>query len=165
MPDFSRRYGRWAVVTGGAQGVGLAFGDALLERGCSVVLVDRQPEVRDVAAARGDARYMDTNAAGGWVWNIDERQTKANASGPMTQDVSEVLVAESLWDIADAPDLADDDDPLGSRGHADVIAVVVGYVASGARGRSSSGRPGWPMKMKPAMRSPGAQKAARTCSE
>ena len=54
VPDFARRYGPWAVVTGAAQGVGLAFGDALLERGCSVVLVDRQPEVRDVAAARGE---------------------------------------------------------------------------------------------------------------
>jgi short-subunit dehydrogenase len=53
VPDFAHRYGPWAVVTGAAQGVGLAYTDALLERGCSVVLVDRQPEVRDVAAARG----------------------------------------------------------------------------------------------------------------
>ncbi len=53
VPDFADRYGPWAIVTGAAQGVGLAFTDALLERGCSVVLVDRQPEVHDVAAARG----------------------------------------------------------------------------------------------------------------
>ena len=46
VPDFAHRYGPWAIVTGAAQGVGLAFTDALLERGCSVVLVDRQPEVR-----------------------------------------------------------------------------------------------------------------------
>ena len=55
MPDFRSHYGPWAIVTGAAQGVGLAFTDALLERGCSVVLVDRQPEVRDVAAARGSS--------------------------------------------------------------------------------------------------------------
>jgi hypothetical protein len=53
VPDFSR-YGPWTVVTGAAQGVGLAFADALLDRGCSVVLVDRQPSVAEVAAARGD---------------------------------------------------------------------------------------------------------------
>ena len=46
VTDFADRYGPWAIVTGGAQGVGLAFGEALLDRGCSVVLVDRQPEVR-----------------------------------------------------------------------------------------------------------------------
>ena len=51
--DFAHRYGPWAIVTGAAQGVGLAFADALLERGCSVVLVDRQAEVHDVATARG----------------------------------------------------------------------------------------------------------------
>ena len=55
MPDFASRYGPWAIVTGAAQGVGLAFTDSLLERGCSVVLVDRQAEVQDVAAARGAA--------------------------------------------------------------------------------------------------------------
>jgi hypothetical protein len=32
-------------------------------------------------------------------------------------------------------------------------------------GRSSISRPAWPMKMKPAIRSPGAQKALRTRSE
>jgi short-subunit dehydrogenase len=55
VSDFARRYGPWAIVTGAAQGVGLAFCDALLERGCSAVLVDRRPDVHDVAAARGAA--------------------------------------------------------------------------------------------------------------
>lgn len=54
MTDFSERYGPWAVVTGAAQGVGLAFTEALLERGCSVVLVDRLPEVTEVAGRLGD---------------------------------------------------------------------------------------------------------------
>ena len=51
MGDFAERYGPWAVVTGAAQGVGLAFAEAILERGVGVVLVDRSPEVVDVAAA------------------------------------------------------------------------------------------------------------------
>lgn len=72
MTDFSTRYGRWALVTGGAQGVGLAFGDALLERGCSVVLVDRQPEVVDVARSRGpEARGLVADLAHpGWLEGV-----------------------------------------------------------------------------------------------
>ena len=73
MPDFARRYGPWAVVTGAAQGVGLAYVDALLERGCSVLLVDRQPEVVDVAAARGaEARSLVADLAEpGWIDALD----------------------------------------------------------------------------------------------
>jgi len=52
---FAERYGPWALVTGAAQGVGLAFTEALLDRGCSVVLVDRLPAVADVAAGLGPA--------------------------------------------------------------------------------------------------------------
>ncbi len=68
MPDFGR-YGPWSVVTGAAQGVGLAFADALLERGCRVVLVDRQPSVTELAADRGDrARAVVTDLAEpGWI--------------------------------------------------------------------------------------------------
>ncbi len=54
MTDFSTRYGPWAVVTGAAQGVGLAFAQALLARDVSVVLVDRLPEVTEVAAGLGE---------------------------------------------------------------------------------------------------------------
>lgn len=50
MPDFAERYGPWAVVTGAAQGVGLAYAEELLERGLHVVLVDRNPAVVEVAA-------------------------------------------------------------------------------------------------------------------
>lgn len=49
MSDFASRYGPWAVVTGAAQGVGLAFTEALLDRGVAVVLVDRDPRVVEVA--------------------------------------------------------------------------------------------------------------------
>lgn len=54
MGAFADRYGPWAIVTGAAQGVGLAFTEALLDRGCSVVLVDRLPEVVPRAASLGD---------------------------------------------------------------------------------------------------------------
>ncbi len=50
MMSFSEQYGPWAVVTGAAMGVGLAFVDELHERGLGVVMVDRDPVVDDVAA-------------------------------------------------------------------------------------------------------------------
>jgi short-subunit dehydrogenase len=69
VTNFATRYGPWALVTGGAQGVGLAFGEALLGRGCSVVLVDRQPEVLEVAQGLGaDARGVVADLADpGWL--------------------------------------------------------------------------------------------------
>ncbi|MCB1028819.1 MAG: SDR family NAD(P)-dependent oxidoreductase, partial [Microthrixaceae bacterium] len=54
MGEFAARYGPWAVVTGAAQGVGLAFAEALVARGVGVVMVDVSPEVAAAAAAVGD---------------------------------------------------------------------------------------------------------------
>lgn len=51
MTDFAERYGPWAVVTGAAQGVGLAYAEELVRRGLAVLLVDRDPKVE--AAAEG----------------------------------------------------------------------------------------------------------------
>jgi short-subunit dehydrogenase len=60
------------LVTGAAQGVGLAFADALLARGCAVVLVDRQPEVTEVAAGLpGDAIGVVADLADpGWLASV-----------------------------------------------------------------------------------------------
>ncbi len=54
MEGFAARYGGWAVVTGAAQGVGLAFTEALIERGLGVVMVDVAPQLENVAAELGD---------------------------------------------------------------------------------------------------------------
>ena len=69
MQDFAERYGPWAVVTGAAQGVGLAFAEAALARGLSVLLVDRSAEVVDVAAGlAGEARGVVADlSVPGWV--------------------------------------------------------------------------------------------------
>jgi hypothetical protein len=59
-------------------------------------------------AVRGDPVYVDTNAAGGWSSDAETTTTTANPAAPMTQDVSEDMVSEILWDVGDAP--AGDDD-------------------------------------------------------
>lgn len=52
-PDGTLRVfdGGTAIVTGGASGIGLALAQALAERGCEVVLADRQIESAEEAAA------------------------------------------------------------------------------------------------------------------
>jgi short-subunit dehydrogenase len=59
MTEYSERFGPWAVVTGAAMGVGLAFVEEIHERGIGVVMVDRDPVVHDVAAAlAGETRAV-----------------------------------------------------------------------------------------------------------
>jgi short-subunit dehydrogenase len=44
------RHGPWAVITGGAQGIGAAFAEALAAQGLSLVLVDRDVEALQAIA-------------------------------------------------------------------------------------------------------------------
>ncbi len=60
--DFAEQYGPWAVVTGAAMGVGLAFVEELHDRGLGVVMVDRDPVVDEVAAGlAGETRTVITD--------------------------------------------------------------------------------------------------------
>jgi short-subunit dehydrogenase len=51
MPDFLTRYGPWALVIGGSEGIGSAFARKLAERGLNLVLVARKPEPLEETAA------------------------------------------------------------------------------------------------------------------
>lgn len=64
--------------------------------------------------------YSDSNAGGGFAFNADTSNTKANLNGGLAQNVSEDMIAEILWDLSDAP-ATDDDQVAGS--HAMVLAV------------------------------------------
>lgn len=68
--------------------------------------------------------YSDSNAGGGFAFNADTSNTKANINGGLAQNVSEDMIAQILWDLADAP-ATDDDQVAGS--HAMVLAVE-GYM-------------------------------------
>jgi short-subunit dehydrogenase len=49
-PDFTRRYGPWALVTGASSGIGAGFARALAERGLNVIVVARRRELLDTLA-------------------------------------------------------------------------------------------------------------------
>jgi short-subunit dehydrogenase len=64
VDSFSERYGPWAVVTGAAAGVGLAFTEELLGRGLSVVMADLSPDVDQVAdGLDGETRTLVTDVS------------------------------------------------------------------------------------------------------
>ena len=85
----------------------------------------------------GEPIYMDSNAGGGFAYNIDTQLTKANGGGVIGQDVSEDMVAEVLWDMGDAG--GTDDDPLAGT-HGPVLNVQSLYLKTAVL--RAVGRPG-----------------------
>ncbi|WP_419759739.1 GolD/DthD family dehydrogenase [Acidisoma sp.] len=49
--------GQVALITGGAQGIGLAIGTLLAEQGARIVIVDQNPKVDEIAAALGNGSF------------------------------------------------------------------------------------------------------------
>jgi uncharacterized protein len=49
--DFSRRYGKWALITGAAQGIGAAYAARLADLGMPVVLLDVEADLLETQAA------------------------------------------------------------------------------------------------------------------
>ena len=50
--QFAQRYGPWALVAGGSEGLGAAFADEIARRGVNLVLVARRSEPLEQTAAR-----------------------------------------------------------------------------------------------------------------
>src|SRR3954451_8023686 len=50
--DFATRYGKWALVTGAAQGIGAAYCWRLVELGMPVVMIDVQVDRLEEQAAK-----------------------------------------------------------------------------------------------------------------
>src|ERR1700712_5161738 len=65
LPDPKRLSGRVAIVTGAARGIGAATAARLTKDGASVLLVDKNPDVEQTAAAIGGvALVLDVSEAG-----------------------------------------------------------------------------------------------------
>jgi uncharacterized protein len=55
--DFLRRYGPWALITGGSEGLGAAFAHRLAKQGLNLVLVARKPAPLEALAAEVRSQY------------------------------------------------------------------------------------------------------------
>jgi len=55
--EFLKKYGPWALVAGGSEGLGAAFADELAGRGLNMVLVSRRPGPLEEKAARLRAEH------------------------------------------------------------------------------------------------------------
>lgn len=65
--SFGERYGPWAVVAGGSDGIGAAFGEALVRRGLAVLLIARSESKLAAQAARLQAIAGTSSAPEGRV--------------------------------------------------------------------------------------------------
>jgi NAD(P)-dependent dehydrogenase (short-subunit alcohol dehydrogenase family) len=73
--------GRVAIVTGGANGIGRAIVDALLDNGCKVAAVDRDASALDILRDEGGANVM----------TITADATQANSAEQAVKQVSSAL--------------------------------------------------------------------------
>ncbi len=58
--SFAKAYdlaGQVAIMTGGAQGIGLAISSMLAAQGARVVIIDQNPEVGEIAEELGQGSY------------------------------------------------------------------------------------------------------------
>jgi hypothetical protein len=90
------------------------------------------------SSARRNQFYVDTNAGGGFSNDLEKDVTMAQATGAMTQNVSEELVSQILWDVGDAP-TNDDDARSGSDRHDDVMKIQVQYLHTATQMRGVAG--------------------------
>jgi len=64
--EFAERYGPWAVIAGGSEGLGAEFAKGLAERGINLVLLARRQTVLDqVAAAMNSIKQVSVQNAEG----------------------------------------------------------------------------------------------------
>lgn len=73
--------------------------------------------------------YSDSNASGGFFDNIDTATTRANAANGLTQNVSENMVSQILWDLGDTTSKnGADDDMLSNADHLKVGNIQASYL-------------------------------------
>lgn len=99
--------GRCAVITGGAAGIGLACASLLVERGARVALLDRDPQVVEIAAGLGsghlglalDLRQLDQlqDAVDLVATHFGRLDFLVNSAGVALLDKA-LEVRESAWD-------------------------------------------------------------------
>ena len=56
--NFEHKYGKWAVVTGCTQGIGLSYVEELARRGMSIVLISRNQEKLELLAKEVKQKFQ-----------------------------------------------------------------------------------------------------------
>ncbi|HEY5928243.1 MAG TPA: hypothetical protein VIV11_41430 [Kofleriaceae bacterium] len=82
-------------------------------------------------AVRGVPYYIDWSTGGGWYVELEQRAHKASLTGGISQNISEWMVAEVMWDLID--DGSGDTDPVVGSTAPHVWDVLVGYLISSSR--------------------------------
>jgi hypothetical protein len=83
-------------------------------------------------AARGVPYYIDYSSGGGWSVELEARVHAASMTGGLSQNISEWMVAEVMWDVSDGA-LDGDSDPMSLGSRADVLDVLFGYLLDANR--------------------------------
>lgn len=90
-------------------------------------------------AVRGIPYYIDHSTGGGWSVELEDRVHAASPTGAMSQNISEWMVAELMWDVTDGP-LDSDGDAFTAGAPIDAMNVLLGYlVAPTASDRGRAG--------------------------
>lgn len=90
-------------------------------------------------AARDVPYYIDWSQGGGWFVELEDRVHAASLTSSMTQNISEWMVAEIMWDVSDGA-LDGDTDAMSAGSETDVFEVLLGYLVD--PGASDRGRTG-----------------------
>lgn len=80
ISQFKEKYGPYALVAGGSDGLGFAFAEAAARRGLNLVLIARQPERLHAAAERLKAAYhIDVIAIAADMADFEQVKERINA--------------------------------------------------------------------------------------
>ncbi len=80
--EFKEKYGPWALIAGGSEGIGGAYASALAERGLNIVLVARRPELLESKVAEleqqfgVETRTVELNLASPHLLNVISEKTE-----------------------------------------------------------------------------------------
>lgn len=93
---------RIALVTGGAQGIGLACAEALRADGCRIVLADVKEDVREAAERLGGAGYVCDMGDGAQVADLFARmEAEVGTAGVLVNNAG-LAVAADFLDMTEA---------------------------------------------------------------
>ena len=93
---------RIALVTGGAQGIGLACAEALREDGCRIVLADVRDDVADVAAELGGTGYRCDMGDAAQVAELFDRMEREVGTASVLVNNAGIAVAADFLEMTEA---------------------------------------------------------------